>query len=415
MLISFTFENYLSFKDRSYVTFEGTGVRSKSTNYNLVNRRRILRSITMYGANASGKSNVVNAFEFAVGFITNSSSLKPTSKIHVRPFLLDEISESNPSNFIFEFFIEKNLYRYSFSLSRDNVLSERLELFNSNDELYFDLYFRDKNSFKLYDNFTEYLDIKEKTRNNALFLSTLAQWNSQLALKILNWFDKINFYTNDILPAFGEEIANLLSEKCLDMIKAADLGIESISVDDRKIVELPDDMPTKLKELILSGQIKTAPTIKAIHAKYNEEKVRVGEVEFNFMENESDGTKKFITILPLLLYTFMHGGILVVDELENYLHPLLVRYIINLFHNKDINKNAQLLLTSHDASLLDSDIFRKDQLYIVSKDKYGVSEIYSLTDFENINQINKFHLSKYYLGGKFGGVPRINKLKHSLF
>lgn len=413
MLINFTFSNHLSFRDEANVSFEATSFRKKTENYRKVNDQKILSSLAIYGANASGKSNVIDALQFAVNFITNSSSSKPTNKIKTKPYLLDSISDCLPSKFTFEFLFKTKTYRYSFSVSKEEVLYENLEMYNREEALYFDLFLRKNRRITLNENKMLDRDIIGKTRSNVLFLSALAQWNNKLALGITDWFDSISFIDNNnidrMLPSI-EAVVDLLSDQLLDSVKTADFGIESIAMgDDNTAKDLPDDMPKQLKDLILSGDIKQFPDYKTVHAKYNDKNEKVGSVEFSLLENESDGTKKFISILPLLLYTLTKGGILVIDELENYLHPLLVKYIIDFFHNKNLNKRAQLLMTTHDVHLLDADVFRCDQLYIASKDKFGASELYSLTDFENIEYIKKKELSLYYLSGKFGGVPMLNK------
>lgn len=411
MLINFTFSNHLSFRDEANVSFEATSFRSKTANYRKIKNQKILNSIAIYGSNASGKSNVIDALQFAVNFITNSSSSKPTNRIKTKPYLLNSISDELPSKFIFEFLFKTKTYRYSFSVNKVEVLYENLEQYNDEDELYFDLFLRENKKIILTEKSLD-KDIVDKTRINVLFLSALAQWNDKLALDIVNWFDSISFIDNNnidrMLPSIGA-VVDLLSDQLLESVQAADFGIESIAIGDSTVIDLPEDMPKQLRDLILSGDIEQVPDYKTTHTKYNDKNEKIGTVEFSLLKNESDGTKKFISILPLLLYTLTKGGVLVVDELENYLHPLLVKYIIEFFHNKNLNKRAQLLMTTHDVHLLDADVFRSDQLYIASKDKFGSSELYSFTDFEDIEQIKKKELSLYYLSGKFGGVPMLNK------
>lgn len=415
MLLSFSVSNFLSFKDEVQITFEASNEKDKPDNYNRISKQTILKSLAVYGPNASGKSNILIAIKFAVGFILNCTSSKATSKIKVTPFLLNTATENSPTRFEFEFLLKKKIYRYRFVVSSEAVINESLDILNTEDDTYDNLFIRKNSHITLNSQFGDD-ELVDKTRKNVLYLSVLAQWNSKIAMDIVGWFDNFSFARGNGPQPFrvSPEFTDLLSTHLIDAIKAADFGIESIkneeSVDREE--DFPEGFPHELKNLLLSGEIKRVPEIKTYHSKYDENNKPVGTVEFTLDKEESDGTAKFISLLPDLLPVLAKGGVFVVDELENNLHTLLTRFIIEIFHNKEINsKGAQLLLTTHDASLLSSNLFRLDQLWVVSKDKYGVSDLYSLSDFDDVDKIKMNELSNYYLNGKFGGIPLLQKNK----
>lgn len=415
MLLSFSVSNFLSFKDEVQIMFEASDEKGKSDNYKRISKQSILKSLAIYGPNASGKSNILIAIKFAVNFILNCTSSKATSKIKVMPFLLNTATENNPAYFEFEFLVKKKIYRYRFVVSSEAVINESLDILNTEDDTYDNLFSRKNSHIKLNSQFGDD-ELVDKTRKNVLYLSVLAQWNSKIAMDLVSWFDNFYFARGNGSQPFmvPPKFTDLLSTQLIDAIKAADFGIESIkneeSVDREE--DFPEGFPQEIKKLLLSGEIKRVPKIKTYHSKYDENNKQVGTVEFTLDKEESDGTAKFISLLPKLLPVLANGGVFIVDELENNLHPLLTRYIIEIFHNKDINsRGAQLLLTTHDTSLLSSNLFRLDQLWVVSKDKYGVSDLYSLSDFEEVENIKMDELSHYYLNGKFGGIPLLQKNK----
>ncbi len=388
MLIEFTVGNYLSFKEPVTLSMTATDERAKFEKLNENNVFKIddelslLKSAAVYGANASGKSNFVKAMGFMRWFIVNSSkNTQIGESIDVEEFRLSTETEGKPSFFEIVFILEGRIYRYGFEVDKKRVISEWL--FHVPKVKESKLFNRNGNEIEMTNIFKEGNLIADKTRSNALFLSVNAQFNGKISTKILGWFEsnfKVIFGLHtDAYRPIAIQYFSKYKNKILKLIQKLDLGI-----DDIKLVE---------------GNLIT------FHKKYDREGNVVSPAILDFDENESEGTKKLFDLAVPILDTLKNGEVLVIDELDARLHPLMTRTIIDLFNSNDTNPhNAQLIFMTHDTNLLNKIVFRRDQIWFVEKNEEGVSDLYSLVEFKVDNDSN---FEDDYIKGKYGAIPFI--------
>jgi AAA15 family ATPase/GTPase len=421
MLLDFHVKNYKSFKNSVNFSLKASGLKNlKEDNIFHINNISLLKSAVLYGANASGKSSLLNAMNEMKSIILLSTNLN-TKYIHT-PFLLNPNSENEPINFEIELIIDEIIYYYGFIIDKNgNILKEYLEQkklqLGARSSLLFE---RDKRDIKLGILFKEGKKLESKTRENALFLSVVAQFNGEIATKILNWFKNLNVLSNLRSEEFKylsfEKLKDeLFREKIINFIKSSDIGIhdiinKKISFDELKVksfqgVEL-EELPQEILEHLKQNGLHT---IETKHISYNEDNTFCKYKNFH-IEMESEGTRKLLALSTPIIETLLKGSILVIDELDNSLHTELVKAIVKLFNSNDTNpNNAQLIFTTHDTNLLNQELFRRDQIYFTQKDIFGISELYSLIDY-GVGGRDDLNLEKNYLKGKFGAKPYISSL-----
>lgn len=407
MLVKFSVQNFLSFKDLNVMDMIAAPIYQHEENTILLQNLKLLKSAAVFGANASGKSNLFKAMNFAKNFILSSSKeTQVNEKIPVTPFLLSTITENEPSLFEFVFIIDDIKYRYGFRLNNIAVIDEWL--FSANKAKESLLFERHEQNIKIGAKFKEGHRVIELTRKNALFLSVVAQFNGIIAETILKWFYKFNIIEgfgiyNPVTVNYLENSDN--KKEFMEILKIADFSISDLKLLEIDKNKAPKFIQDKLSKLKASGiNLKFMPEIKTLHNKYDKNNKIVETIEFDFNENESKGTKNLFSLIGPILDTINKGGILVIDELESNLHPLVSRFLIKLFHIK--NKNAQFIFNTHDTNLLNNKYFRRDQIYFVDKNKYEQSNLYSLYDY-NIRYDRTF--AKDYLEGKFKAIPFIDE------
>ncbi len=423
MLVNFRVENFKSFKDFTEFSMEATKLKKlKESNTFKMHNISLLKSAVVYGANASGKSNLKNAMSYMKRVVEMSLDNNFMKNYPHTPFLLNSESENRPSFFEIEFIIDEIFFRYGFAIEKEGLIyqetlyQKKLQA-NSREVL---LFKREKNSFLIKPAFKEGKKLDEKTRPNVLFLSVVAQFNGTISTKILSWFEKFHIISNISHRDFQEFSFKMLEdkafkEKMVSLIKSADVGIHDIE----KKVLLFDEVAQKIgqdalrevpKDVLQDIEKNGLSTIETIHLQYdkngNFHKLRPFELEL-----ESEGTKKFLALSAPILDTLLNGEILLIDELDNSLHTELVRAIIKLFNSKESNPNhAQLIFTTHDTNLLDQELFRRDQIWFTEKDIYGATDLYSLVEYGKGSARNDLVLEKNYLDGKFGAKPHIGSL-----
>ncbi|MDF0554066.1 ATP-binding protein [Kamptonema sp. UHCC 0994] len=420
MLIGFSVGNYKSFKDTVTFTMVASAIASEDKRLDENNVFRIdaqlslLKSAAIYGANASGKSNLVAAINFMKSFVLNSSKEGQISEpIDVDRFRLSTQTEKEPSFFEIVFRLDGKIYRYGFEVDTEQVISEWLFYKQKTREV--KLFERELDTFsKLTDTFKEGKGVTDKTRNNALFLSVVAQFNGKIAQKILVWFNGLNLISglNDLgyrtytIRSFEN---NQHKDDILGFVKKLDLGIEDIQIEKTPINEvlLPNILPEEFRNLIRSHEIDVK-AIKTLHRKYNDEEQPISNEIFDLNDNESEGTKKLFSLAGPLLDTLKAGKILLIDELDARFHPLITCAIISLFNSKETNpNNAQLIFTTHDTNLLSNKLFRKDQIWFTEKYRQGATHLYSLVEYKISKDAS---LEKDYIRGKYGAIPFIGDL-----
>ncbi len=406
-MIEFSVGNYRSVKD--VVTFSMVAAPIGHENeeidrnnvFEIPQNIRLLKSAAIYGANASGKSNLVRAISFMQSFVINSAVGKRVKDpIDTEIYKLSKDTETEPSYFEIIFAIDTTRYRYGFEVDRHSVKSEWLYQTLSTHES--EIFTREENEIEVSDSFLEGKELINKTRVNALFLSVIAQFNGDMATEIINWFYKLfvisdldgeaeyaSMTTGEIM--FGED----RRQSSINLVITLDLGIEDI-----KVVMTPYE--------VVDGEF---PEVKTEHWRYDTECNKLSIEQFDLGE-ESDGTQKLYRLSGLLINLLEDGGVLIIDELDARLHPLITCAIVKLFNSSETNpKNAQLIFTTHDTNLLSSNLFRKDQIWFTEKNRYGATDLYSLAEYKIPEQSS---FEQDYIAGKYGAVPFIGDLSRLL-
>ena len=427
MLIEFTVGNYRSFKDPVTLSMVAAKLNSKypeideSNTFQAEQGLTLLSSAAIYGANASGKSNLIRAFQLMRDFIQNSSKESLADEpIHTTPFRLDSKAEHSPSYFEVVFRLDGIRYRYGFEITTEKVEAEWL--FYSPKGKESKLFTREGNDISFSRAFKgNKTALISLTRPNALFLSVAAQFNNEIATKVLGWFLSVNVisglddtgYRGFTTMAFAKN--KTYREKIIQFIRGFDVGIDSIIIEKAEIPEsgmFPKDLPQELKDFFLK-QIKEGGEMinfRPIHRKLCENGA-LEETKFD-LTDESEGTQKLFYLSGPIIDTLIGGKVLFIDEIEARLHPLLTRKLIGLFHSKELNPNhAQLIFATHDTNLLSNKLFRRDQIWFVEKDEEGASHLYSLAELKVRNDAS---FGSEYLQGRYGAIPIFGEFKETL-
>jgi AAA15 family ATPase/GTPase len=423
MLIEFSVENFLSYKELSTLSMvSAKSYREHQTTNTIQNQGlQLLKSAIIYGNNASGKSNLLEAIGFMKAMVLNSfrDALLENNekKIPLEKFALSTKTGRETSFFEILFFQGGTKYRYGFELDADRVVAEWL-FHTTSKEVY--LFKRDLQHIEINKNsFKEGLGKEDDVKENVLFLSVLATFGKEVSSNIVEWFKKLNLingihdrlhkrYTIDKLKSDKNffdwalrfikylEIANLTTTE--EDVGNLDLETLREREKDEEIINLFTSI-----QKIRAKQPKRDQLI-TYHRIYDENNVLAGTVPFNFDSQESEGTKKLLYLLGPWYDSLQNGKILVVDELDSRLHSQLTLKLIDFFHRSNAI-SAQLICAVHDVSLLNKTTFRRDQIWFVEKNQFGASELFSLADFKTDTVRNQSAFAKNYLDGRYGAVP----------
>ena len=425
MLLEFRVKNFLSIKDEVCLDLKATNITDfGETNLIHTQRHNVLKGAVIYGANSSGKSNLIKAMSTMRRVVFQSFEKSSTSDLNIEPFLLDTVSETEPSFFEVTFLLNNIKYRYGFELTNSEIKSEWLMEAKKIAEKY--LFVREGDGIDVSPQYKEAKDLEEKTRDNALFLSVIDQFNGKLASQIMKWFD--NFITISGLRyeryksvtfemLEKEESKHLLQSFYNDL----DLGFNNVVIKKKDFNSsyIPDDMPEHIvKQLVSDLEGKKIVNVRTIHKKRNPLNNSLTDVEFDMRSQESSGTNKVFNISGPIFDVLTDGGILVIDELDASLHPLLTLSITRLFNSTEHNpKNAQLIFSTHDTNLFSYGKFRRDQIYFIEKDKNFSSDLYSLVEYKGdggitVRKDRKFE--KDYIQGRYGAIPFIGNVSNTI-
>lgn len=387
MLIQFTIENHRSIKESAVISFAAS--KDKSLEEYLLPldaKKSLLPAIAIYGANAAGKSNVLHAMmtmrDMVVGEAAKASK---GQKLPWEPFG----STKEPTSFEIVFTYQNVRYAYGFSFDDKKIYSEYLYHWpNGREALIFS---RENDEYEFRENVNEQITLSNRTPENKLYLVSSNDWNLPQTENAYKWFlEKLTFLMEEE-PATSETVAQIVSgddkkARILKELLLADLGITDVTIKN------------------LSGK---NPTIMTTHRILREdESVEYFQLS---MDQESAGTQHFFARIGGWLQALENGALLVVDEIEDSLHPLLTKRLVEMVQDKTVNTNgAQLLFATHDAMLLDLDFFRRDQIWFAEKDDRScATELYPLTSFSPRKGEN---VRKGYLKGRFGAIPLIGDL-----
>ena len=415
MLIEFSVKNFLSFRDEVIFSLEKGNGDENSNNIIKTDIGEFLKSGAIYGANASGKSNLLKALTCAILMVRNSNSIPIDGKWNlIKPFMFDDINKNKPSEFRFVFFTNNRKYIYYFSADSKKVYNESLDVYYSQKPTSI---FKRKNINEYeftYDKAT-LLEIAKKNTDNKLFLSTATTWNYEKTKDAFIWFTKsIDTYasfeniSNIDLINYSKNADNIV-DFATKLLSEADILIKNIKVD-YKEEEMNDSMANSLLPQIVKNSFPSKllnVNIEMTHEVVDDNNTsKYYDLNIN---DESYGTKVLFALAPFLKRAFDETKVIVVDEIERSLHPSLVEFLIKLFNNNKINKvNSQLIFTTHATNLLNLELLRRDQIWFTEKNtKNGVSDLYALDSFSVRKTEN---IQKGYINGRYGAIPFIRDI-----
>ena len=413
MLVQFTVENFLSIRDKVYLSLEPSKDSEHPENLITKGDYKAVNSVAIYGANASGKSSLFKAITVALIMIRNSNNVQITDKLPMTPFKFDFESRNKPTSFEFTFIAKDGRkYIYGFSATTEKVVEEYLYCYNtSKPTLLFDLNENEKPKFNRAYKVKLEAAYQMNTANK-LFLATATTWNVECTKSPFEWLaESIDTFT-DVMELGGVAFEKYRTDEnrkyiefTKNLLKQADINISSIEVDTKEVVGGPA-LPF---QIVVQGKI-----IPPNEGKHYDVEITTGhtvvdengeKTEFSLtLQEESIGTQLLFFYGPLLKDAFEKGKTIVLDEIDKSMHPSLVKFIMNLFRDPDVNKNgAQLIVTTHETGILSLEMFRRDQIYFTEKDsKSGVTDLYSLDEFSVRKTEN---IEKGYLMGRYGAIP----------
>ena len=412
MLIEFSVENFMSIRDRVTLSLLAGKETENMKNVILNKKNNILKSVAIYGANASGKSNIFKAITAAIILIRTSNNRQVNDKLsNIVPFKFDEKSKNKPSKFEFIFEINNTRYVYGFSADINQIYDEYLyQYLSAKPTTIFER--TNVNEYEFKKDVSELAKLSKTNTPNKLFLATATAWNYERTKEPFMWFandiDTFNSnadFQNQAFDMFENDTSGELKKFTLNLLKEAEINIDNYEIQ-------KEDLSAEKLALIFPD-----PIIKNIISNNNANFKGVGRNVFTShnvnntkyilnMAEESLGTQNIFFLSPLLMDTLSKGKTIIIDEIERSLHTSLVRYIIELFHNPEVNKNnAQLVFNTHDTNLLNLDVFRRDQIYFVEKDfSDATTDLYSLDEFSVRKNEN---IEKGYLQGRYGAIPAV--------
>lgn len=396
MLVNFTFKNFRSFRDEMTLSLEAASIQELSDAVVKSCGEELLPVAVLYGANSSGKSNVLKALKAMRDVLLNSVKLNPKDRLDAEPFSLDLTSSADPTSFEIQFTLCGSKFRYGFDYTSEAIISEWLYEKRSG-EREFELFLRSGDDFKISKTrFAEGIGKQDATPSNRLFVSLVAQLNGKVSQSILDWFSNIEYMSGMDGKGYAGKTLEMLflnkdgASEINQLFSEANLGFTELDV------ELIDSNAMKMKA-------------ETVHNLFDAEGKTVGFRSFPTDKMESEGTKKMIEIAGPIVDAIRLGQILIVDELDAKLHPFLTRKIISMFMDKEFNKKgAQLIFATHDTNLLNIHYLRRDQIWFTEKDRRDSTELYSLVEFrdEGGNKVrNDRNIEKDYINGRYGAIP----------
>lgn len=401
MIINFTVGNYRSFKDKMVLSMEATAIKELKESVIERNGYKLLPSAVIYGANSSGKSNLLKAIGKFRDIVTSSSKLNSSDKLDITPFLLNPKTAQEPSFFEIEVLIGCQTYIYGFTADNNKVHEEWLYQKEGKAKKEKCLFARLEEGIGIADDYDEGMGLEGKVRENGLFLSVIDSFNGKIAKEIVSEMGCMAVISG-IDHEFWSEFTNILCTKK-----------EYSTKFQNRIQDFLSSMHIGFNRFEIPKDAELAKLIKAytIHNLHDEEGNVIGETRFLMNEQESSGTNKLFDLAALVLGHLEYGEPLIVDELDSKLHPLLTQHIIKLFNNPETNPNgAQLIFATHDTNLLNVKTFRRDQIWFTEKDKLEATDLYSLAEFREPegNKIRKDRsFEKDYINGRYGAIPYI--------
>ena len=426
MLITFKTSNYRSFRDEAVLAMIATGLKEYKESLIPYGSKKVLPVAAIYGKNGGGKSNLLRAFWLGVQFVRNAQRTQhEKASIPVQPFTLNDFSQNEPTFFEYTYMQDGIKYVYGFSATKSEIVTEYL--YHSPKGQKATIFKRkgQKFTFPIDTEKKKKEMISEAVASNQLYFAVSCTMNYKPCIAAMKWFRESIIFSRDYTDIPAQIIQNAEDAGMLKAIvsaaQKADLGIQDMKfeISDRELSNqeelldnLPDDVKVALQNLMKA--LSSAPNEAEARLRVSELKAtalhygmsKTGQIKYYPLElaEESDGTKHLMALAPAIEKTLSNGGILIVDEIEKEMHPLLVEYIVARYQSKNSNKTgAQIVFTTHNTELLNMEVLRRDQIYFVDKDKKtGASELYNISEFSPHPDEN---IHKGYLVGKYGATP----------
>jgi AAA15 family ATPase/GTPase len=412
MLIEFRVKNFRSLRDEQVLSLVASKDKTMQDTHTQATgisaAPSLLRCAVVYGANASGKSNLIKALQYMRGVVIESATaIQPGQAFAVQPFRLDADSVNQPSEFEITFLLDGVRYQYGFAMTALRIVSEHLLVYKAfKPQRWFTRRFDSETGKDVYE-FSPSLKGPKNlwegaTRPNALFLSMAVQLNSEPLRPLFDWFLSRLVIFNEQAQLSPQMSIQMLQQaegrkEICNFLSSADISIADIDVETRKVPAQSVHFDLVAGKTEVRSEEMEEQNLRFHHV------TEQGNAMFDLMD-ESSGTRNLLYLAGPVLDILRKGLTLVIDEIDTSLHTLLVRELVRLFHRPEINiGGAQLIFTTHDTSLLDApDLFRRDQVWFVEKDRDQISSLVSLSDF---SPRKHEALERGYLMGRYGGVP----------
>lgn len=412
MVLQIRLSNFFSINEEVVLDLQAASLQTRESkdllgNTFVCNDERLLKTVAIYGANASGKSNIIKAIRACVQMIFESHNYNENTIFAFTPFKFGGVGK--PSRFYIRFLIEGVEYEYSFTLTKTEIITEELYYYpNGRKKLVFTRDERKgpdkKDIYEFRSTIRRPMDVAGNTSKKTLFVSRASQMDRDVAKDVFRYFNE-----RFILNYFGynsysiESLLNDNKDLILKVLKAADSDIVDIR-SQHELRSLTTAVFDPLSNQLLSRDDIQKPQLKITTFHRNNP-----EVPFDFYSEESSGTQEFFHMMLTILNIIKGNKVLLIDEISMGLHVNLVEYILNLFHQSE---SAQLIFSTHNTNLLNMRKLRKDQVYFVNKRDDGSSDLYSLFDFKDFRE--NMDAEKAYLQGRFDAIPYIDESYNTL-
>jgi hypothetical protein len=443
MLVEFTVGNFRSILEPQTLSMVAAKTVAKNKlldqeNVFEANGVRLLKTAALYGANSSGKSNIIKALRFMqrqLRRFTLRRDVDAEDQIDVEPFLLDSTSASRPSHFEVAFIANQTQYRYGFDATRERIVAEWLYYVPEQRETL--LFKRDGDTYDLRSVFKKEGDkLQERTRENRLYLPVVSEFNGHIAREVIDWFARLRIdsglretfrarATERILDPRSPEAFK--RDMVLDLLRSLNLGFDDVSVErknvegevvERSLSPVSVDQQSLFPRSETDRAMNQAPArrltfealrTRTVHRSNDSEQ----RVLFDLAKQESDGTQRVFALAGEIVDVLTRSGVMVVDEMDARLHPILTRNLVQLFNSSQANpRNAQLVFATHDTNLLTNRLFRRDQIWFIEKDQQQASRLYALSEFKGVR--NDASFEKDYILGRYGAIPFLGDLRDML-
>ena len=408
MILEIALTNFFSLNEKVTLDLQAANLHTKEArtladNTFSVGNERLLKTVAIYGANASGKSNIIKAIKASVDMILQSHNFNEGDSFGFKPFKFG--SADAPSEFYIRFLLDGIEHEYSFSCTRNEVITESLYHYPKGRKAL--IFSRDerkeggkKDKYEFTTVIRRPLDVANNTSRKTLFISRASQMDREKAQEVYRWFNEQLVFR--IRDSIKNDFGTRLSNEFLNISFSTTLNFNYNSIFDY------------YKELLTTNREYLLNTLQSADSDIVDFSYKDGELTtfhrrnpslpFDFNTEESEGTKILFKIMLTVMDVVRNNKVMFLDEVETSLHTRLVEYLINLFHT---SKSAQLVFTTHNTHLLDMTRFRKDQIFFVNKREDGSSDLYSLYDYKDFRE--KMDLEKAYLQGRFDAVPYVNE------